>query len=194
MKELLALSATLLIVIAYVPYIKDVQKEKTQPHIYTWFVSGLLTLIAFGLQLSKDGGWGALPTFVSGVAGILIFWLSLKKKHARITKIDTFFFVLSLIAVALWLIADQPVISAILVSSANLLAFLPTIRKSWSKPSQETSFTYFVNTLRFATSVGALQSYSIVTVLYPASSCLMNGSIAIYLLVRKRLLKKQARQ
>lgn len=189
MKELFALGATALIVIAYLPYISDVLKEKTRPHPYSWFISGFLTMIVFGLQVSKSAGWGAVPTFIAGVAGLLIFILSFIKKRAHITRSDNFFLVLALIAIGLWLIAHQPVLSVILISLANILAFVPTIRKSWKKPNQETLFTYCINCLRFALSAIAVQNYSIVTILFPACGVITNGFIAIYLQIRRHIVK-----
>ena len=130
-----------------------------------------------------------MPTFVAGLAGLLIFVLCLIKKHSPVTKIDTLFLVLALIATYLWLIADQPILSIILVSTANILAFVPTIRKSWKKPNQETLFTYFINSLRFTASAIAVGNYSVVTVLFPICGATTNAFIGTYLLIRRRILK-----
>ncbi|HEY4963886.1 MAG TPA: hypothetical protein VIH90_04285 [Candidatus Saccharimonadales bacterium] len=189
MKEFLALVATALIVIAYIPYIRDVLKKKTHPHAYSWFISGSLTLIAFGLQVSKGAGWGAVPTFVGGLAGLLIFTLCFIKKRSPITKSDTLFFLLALIAAGLWLIANQPVLSIILLSAADILSFIPTIRKSWKKPNQETVFFYFVSSLRFTLATIAVQQYSVVTVLYPAIGAVADVCTGAYLLIRRRIVK-----
>jgi hypothetical protein len=189
MKELFSLGATALVVISYIPYVLDVLKEKTHPHVYSWFVSGLLTFIVFGLQISKGAGWGAVPTFVGAVAGLLIFILSFIKKRSPITKSDTFFFLLALCAAGLWLVAHQPLLSVILISVADILAFIPTYRKSWRKPNQETALFYFVSSLRFTLSVIALQNYSVVTVLYPASTGIADVSTGLYLLFRRRVVK-----
>ncbi len=187
----MAISATLLIVIAYIPYIKDILKGKTKPHVYSWFVSALVTLIAFGLQFSEDAGWGVLPTFVAAVAGFLIFSLALsRQKRASITKSDTFFFIMSLIAVVLWVVVDQPLLSIIIISSIDILAFIPTFRKSWSRPDQETISSYAVNSLRFMLATIAVQKYSLVAVLYPLSQALADGLFALFLVVRRRTLAK----
>lgn len=192
MKELLAIVATILIVVAYVPYIRDILKGKTRPHVYTWFVSGLVTFIAFGLQLSDGAGWGAVPTFVAALAGFMIFILSFSQsKRATITRSDTFFFVMALAATALWLIADQPVLSVIIVTLVDILAFVPTFRKSWQKPDQETLSTYLVNMLRFSISTIAVQHYSFVTVLYPLSQVFVDGFFTLYLLLRRRATSTQ---
>lgn len=190
MKELWALGSTLLIVIAYIPYLRDIKGGKTRPHLYTWFVSGFVTLLAFGLQVSNDGGWGSVPTFFAALAGLLVFAMSLRYKRAPITVSDTLFFIFALLATGLWLIADRPVLSALLITAINIFAFLPTVRKSWRQPYQETVATYGINTLRFSLSVLAIQSYTIVTALYPLSSVLVNGFIAGFLIVRRYSLRK----
>jgi hypothetical protein len=187
MKELLALGATILIAVAYVPYIKDIIEGKTKPHVYSWFISALVTFIAFGLQLSEGAGWGMLPTFVAAIASFVIFALALKhQKRASITKSDTFFFVMSLIAVILWLIVEQPLLSVIIISAVDILAFVPTFRKSWSRPDQETVSAYAVNSLRFTLATMAVQKYSLVTVLYPLSQALADGIFSIFLILRRR--------
>lgn len=187
MKELLALSATILIVIAYVPYIKDILRNKTKPHAYSWFVSALVTFIAFGLQLSEGAGWGTVPTFIAAAAGFLIFFLTLRQEQrATITKSDTFFFIMSLIAVVLWIIVDQPLLSVIILSCVDILAFIPTFRKSWSKPDQETVSSYAINSLRFTLGTIAVEKYSFVTILYPLSQALADGVFSLFLIIRRR--------
>lgn len=191
MREVSALIATVLIIIAYLPYLRDIKLGKTRPHPYTWFISGFITFIIFFLQLADKGGVGTIPTFVGAVAGIVVFALSLGSKRPVITKSDTLFFVSALVATGIWLIAKQPLVSVILLSIIDVLAFAPTIRKSWRKPAQETTLTYFANATRFAFSVVALQNYTLVTVLYPASGVIIDGSIGIYLLVRRHKVRRR---
>ncbi|MDB5183146.1 MAG: hypothetical protein JWO47_930 [Candidatus Saccharibacteria bacterium] len=185
MKEFLALTATALIIAAYAPYVKDIVRGKTKPHVYSWLISALVTFIAFGLQLSDSAGWGAIPTCVAAVAGLLIFILSLRPGRASITKFDTVFFVIALTAAALWLIADQALLSVILIASVDILAFVPTFRKSWKNPDQETTSTYAVNALRFTLATVAVQHYTFITVLYPLSQAFCDGLFAAFLLLRR---------
>ena len=189
MKPWLSAGATLLIVAAYAPYIRDILKGKTRPHVYTWCVSGLVTMIACGLQLSGGAGWGSAPTFAAAAAGLGVFVLSLGRARAAITRSDTLFFAMALVATGLWLLTDQPVASVMVVSLVEILAFVPTLRKSWDRPDQETFSAYAVNTLRFALSTVAVQHYSVVTVLYPLSATLTGVLICVYLLVRRRALR-----
>jgi hypothetical protein len=188
-KELLAICATLLIILAYVPYVKDIAKGKTLPHIYSWLVSSFVGFIAFGLQITKHAGWGVLPTFVGSVAGTIIFLCALRgSQRAKITKADSFFFALALITTGLWLIADQLVLSVILISSIDILAFVPTYRKSWIRPDQETASSYGINAVRFSLASAAIQNFNFVTLLYPVSQALVDALFAVFLLVRRKRL------
>lgn len=58
MKEIVGTIAVVLTFVGYVPYIRDTLKGKTKPHVYTWFVWGLVTLAAFALQMSAHAGGG----------------------------------------------------------------------------------------------------------------------------------------
>lgn len=189
MKEILALAATMLIIVAYIPYIKDTLKAKTVPHVYSWLVSALVTFIAFGIQLSEGARWGALPTFIAAIAGFIVFALSLKSRNSVVTRADTVFFIGTLVAVVLWLIADQPLLSILLIASIDILAFVPTFRKSWKRPDQETVSMYAINAVRFSFAALAVQNYSLITLLYPLSQVFCDGLFALFLVIRKKVLR-----
>src|SRR6185295_7069316 len=101
------------------PYIRDTIKGKTTPHAYTWFIFGLVTAFVFGLQVTAGAGIGSLVTLVISISVFTIFILSFFKGEKHITYSDTVFFILALIAFALWMIAKQPILSIILLSSIN---------------------------------------------------------------------------
>ncbi|HET9721679.1 MAG TPA: hypothetical protein VFP32_01465, partial [Candidatus Saccharimonadales bacterium] len=73
MKQALGLIAVLLALIAYIPYVRDVLKEKTKPHIYSWFIWGALSLLIAALQFKKGAGPGAYMTLFTGAISLFIF-------------------------------------------------------------------------------------------------------------------------
>jgi len=186
MKEIIGIFAVILTFVGYVPYIRDTAKGTTKPHVYTWFIWGLVTAIAFGLQISANAGPGAFTTLAAAIVCFVIFGFGLRQGERDITTADTVFLVLSLLALVLWLFAKQPVLSVILVSTIDMLGFIPTIRKSWKKPHQETLISYQTNTLRFALAILALNHYTLVTALYPVTWVIANGLFSIYLIVRRK--------
>lgn len=188
-KDVIGVIAIFLTFIGYIPYIKDVLHGRTKPHVYSWFLWGFVTLIAFGLQVSAGGGVGAFVTLAASLMCLTVFVLGVRKNGKKdITQLDTIFFILAFIALGLWLIAKQPVISIILATGIDLIAFAPTIRKSWNKPDSETLSLYFLSSFRFVLAVFALQTYSFVTMLYPVAWIFGNGLFAALLFIRRRQL------
>jgi len=189
-KVIISVVAVVLTFVGYIPYIRDTIKGKTTPHVYTWFIWGFVTAIAFALQVAGGAGVGAWVTLAVVIVSIGIFLFGLRNGKKDITRSDTAFLILSLVALALWLFAKQPVLSVILVSSIDMLGFVPTIRKSWNKPFSETLFTYELSAFRHGLSLFALQQYSIITWLYPATWTIANLLFSIILIVRRRQVKK----
>lgn len=186
MKEIISGIAVALTFIAYIPYYRDVLKGNTRPHVYSWSLWGLLTILIVALQVK--GGAGS-ATWVTAAAGLLclgVVALSLKGGKKDITTSDTITAILSLIATGFWLIADQPVVSIILVVLADTLAFVPTVRKSWNQPYAETLSLWVTNSIRFTLALIAVEHYTILSALWPASWVVMNGLFSIMLVVRRR--------
>jgi hypothetical protein len=186
MKETLATIAILLTFVGYVPYIRDTIRHKTTPHIYTWFTWGFVTAIAFGLQVTHQAGPGAYVTLAAAIICFIIFGFGIRQGSKNVTKSDTVFFALSIVALVLWLFAKQPILSVILVSTVDMLAFMPTIRKSWHKPHEETLISYLLNMFRFCLALLALDRYTLVTSLYPATWVMANGVFCVYLIARRK--------
>ena len=185
-KSLLGAIAVIMTFLAYIPYYRDIIKGKTHPHVYSWTLWGLLTIMIVALQIK--GGAGA-ATYVTAAAGLLcigVIILSLKSGKKDITLSDTLVAGLSLIAMGFWLIADKPIVSIILVVIADLLAFIPTVRKSWHKPFSETLSLYVTNTIRFLIAVIAAKNYTILAVLWPASWAIANLLFSIMIIIRRQ--------
>src|SRR3990172_1847766 len=189
-KEIFGISAVVLTFIGYVPYILDTLKGKTKPHIYSWFLWAFVTFIVFALQVSGKAGVGALVTLATALLCLTIFILGMKSGKKDITNFDTATFVISLIAIGVWVFAKQPVASVILLTTINTLANFPTIRKSWGKPYSETLLTWELGAVRNLLGIVALESYSVLTWLYPVSSFVVNVIVSSLLIIRRNKLGK----
>lgn len=188
-KPIISVISVCLTFVGYIPYIRDTIQKKTVPHVYSWLLWSFVTAIAFALQFSGGAGVGAWVTLAAALVSFFIFFLGLRNGKKDISRSDTFFFILSLIALILWLVAKRPILSVILVSITEMLAFIPTFRKSWNKPYSETLFTYELNAARHGLSIFALQYYSIVTWLYPVTWTFANALFSVMLLVRRKHLQ-----
>lgn len=186
MKQALGLIAVVLTFAAYIPYYRDILKGKTHPHVYSWSLWGLLTILIVALQIKGGAGAATLVTAAAGVLCLGVVGLSLKNGKRDITISDTVTAILGLIAIGFWLIADEPTVSIILVVLADLLAFYPTIRKSWNKPYSETLSLYVTNAIRFTLAVLAIESYTLLALLWPVTWVIGNILFSIVLVMRRR--------
>ena len=191
MKEFLGLTATVSVFVAYIPYVRDVLRGKTKPHVYSWFIWGLLSLLVAGLQLQEGAGPGAYMTLAAGFVSFFIFFLGLRNGKKDITKTDTAVFILALFATGIWLLAEQPLTSMILLVGAGTLGSIPTFRKSWHKPHSETLFYWAISPFRHALSMGAITSYNAVTLLNPLVWVVINSVMSVMLIFRRRSLAKK---
>jgi len=189
MKELLGGLAVLIAFTSYVPYIRDVAKRQTKPHAFSWLVWGTLEIIGFFGQVADHAGPGAWVTGASAVLTLTVFIFSLTRGERQITRADWLSLLGAGVAMAFWAITDSPLITVILISLIDALGFVPTFRKSFRKPREETLSSYALSFAKHAVGLNALSNYSVITMLYPLSLILTNALFVSMLFVRRRQLR-----
>jgi hypothetical protein len=189
MKEIISAVAVFLTFVAYIPYYRDILKGKTHPHVYSWSLWGLLTVLLVALQIKGGAGPATWVTAAAGLLCLGVVILGLKNGKKDITRSDTIIAILSLIAMGFWLVANQPVISIILVIIADGLAFIPTVRKSWHQPYTETLSLYVTNALRFFLALAAVQAYTFLSTSWILFWATGNALFSIMLYVRRKQIK-----
>jgi hypothetical protein len=120
-----------------------------------------------------------------------IFLLSIKYGTRNIKLFDTACLAAALVAVAFYLLVDNPVWSVVLVSIIDFVAFLPTYRKGFQEPNTETLSAYAIAAFGNGFSIFALQNYSVTTVLYLASLVASNSIFVAILLVRRKAVNRR---
>src|SRR3989338_2872220 len=188
MKELIGFVTVMLAFIALYPFIVDIFKNKTKPHIFTWVVWAVVTILAFFGQWQKGGGPGSWTTGVTGILTIFIALISLKKGSKDITKSDVVMFIGALLGIIPWLLTKDPTLSVVILTIIDVLAFIPTIRKTIKDPQSETLVSYILHAVRHSLSITALANYNMATYIYPASLAVMN--VVVILAILKPGLKK----
>lgn len=188
-KNIIGITAIVLTFIGYAPYFRDLLKGKTRPHIFSWFIWSIVTSIIYALQVSAGAGLGSLVTLAVAVISLSIFVIGFKKGNKDFKMIDVVFLVLALLAIPLWLVVKQPVLSIIILSTIDMLGFAPTVRKSWNAPHSETLSLYAITTFRHGLSIIALAHYNIITMLFPSTWIIANALFTIMLIMRRKKFK-----
>ncbi len=187
-KFLLGYSALIIGFISYLPYYRDIFKNKTKPHAFSWFLFALLSFIGFAAQKSEGGGAGVWVTGISGVMCLGVFILALYKGTRNFALVDKIFLILALLTLIPWMLTKDPLISVILISLIDVFSFIPTIRHGYQYPHEETVVTFMLSSVKFILGILALQVYTISTWLYPASIALTTVVFVTILIYRRRQL------
>jgi hypothetical protein len=186
MSYALGLASVFICLVGYGPYLWGMYKGRVKPHAFSWFVWGLLTAIAFAAQVADHAAEGSWVTGITAAMCLAVAaWAWLRWRLSQITTIDWYCFGVALAAMPLWLLAGTPLYSVILITVIDLLAYVPTFRKSWHRPYDEALFTYVTNTLKFVMAVVALPRQTIVSSLYPASIIVTNCAFVTMVLFRR---------
>ncbi len=189
MKEIISAIAVILTFVGYVPYYKDILKGKTHPHVYSWSLWSLLTVLLVALQIKGGAGPSTWITAAAGLLCVGVVVLSYKDGKKVITASDTTVAILSLSAIGFWLIANKPIISLLLVILADMLAFIPTVRKSWYDPHSETLSLYVTNAIRFSLALLAIKTYTFLSTAWVVSWVIGNALFSVMLVVRRKQVK-----
>lgn len=190
-KVAIAVVSVVMTLVGYAYYFRDIFAGKTKPHAFSWLVWASLTAIAFAGQVSDNAGPGAWITGVTAFVSFIIFFLAIIKGEKDITRSDKLNLIGAAVALGLWFVTSTPLLSIILITIVDFLGFLPTIRKSYHKPHEETLITYLLSGLKFALAILALENYTVVTWLYPASLVVANLLFVAMLKVRRQKLPQE---
>ncbi|HYG84423.1 MAG TPA: hypothetical protein VD907_06130 [Verrucomicrobiae bacterium] len=177
--------AVVMNIIAFLPYIIDTARGKCKPHIFSWLIWTLITGVVFISQVAEHAGPGAWVTGVTTLINLIILVLSLKQGSAKVTLIDKLCLAFALPAVALCYFTEELLISISLVIIADILAFIPTIRKSLTRPHEETFITYPISVVRCMLGLFAITNFTFTTAAYPAVM------LALYIFMTLLLLPSQ---
>jgi hypothetical protein len=184
---LLAIALTL---VGLLPYIAGMVKGRLKPHLFTWLVWTLMTIIVAAGQVTAGAGAGAWPTIITAILCIIITIGALKYGEKHITRSDWGFLLAGLAAVPLWLVTKDPTASVILATAIDVSAFGPTIRKSWHQPWQESMLNCISSLAKHVATLLAITNYNIATALFPLALIAANALVITILILRRRAIPR----
>lgn len=168
-KILLSNLAIAITLVAFVPYILQIFKGKVRPHVISWLIWGVSTLVIFLAQMLDGAGVGAWPIGVSAAltltVALLAFW---RRTDIVVDGKDTLTLVVSLLALPVWYLTAEPLYAVMILTLVDLSGFLPTLRKINRDPYSESVIFFALFSVRNLLVLMALEHYSAVTMLFPA--------------------------
>lgn len=191
-KEVLGIIGIILVVAAYLPYIIDIIKNRVKPHPFSWLIWATTSGCIFVLQLLHGSGSGAYPSGVVSIFALTITLLAFSKSKVVIKTLDVICLTLALTGIVFWLVVQQPLLSIALLLTVDVIGFIPTLIKGWSKPYEDSMSLWGINFLRHSAGFAAIHHYNFITILNPLVWMALSSSLCVMLAVR-RLDTKKAR-
>ena len=185
-KTIFAIASLISGIAIFIPYYISILKKEAKPHLFSWTTWGILTGIGFISSLSEGGDKGAWIFALESILCLSVAVYALVKGEKNKTRIDYVFFISAIIIMFTYAFTKNAVLSVSLAAIIDFLAFLPTFRKSYLKPYDEPSLSYFFSFLSYLLSLGALQAYSFVTLFFPSTLVITNGVFVLFLLIRRK--------
>lgn len=192
-KTIYGLVSIAVTLIGIAPYIWGMLKGKTKPHIFSWFLWAFTGWVVVAAQIWDNAGPGLWGMLTASIVCTLVFLMSFKIGEKHITKSDWVMLSTALLAIPAWFITSHPLLSVIIVTGVDLIAYGPTIRKSWKKPHEEVAFMYVAAGTWQGFSLLAMENYTLVTSLSTASLLAMNCFFVPYLFFRRRVSKDETK-
>lgn len=172
---------------AYLIYFRSILKGESKPSRVTWwiwtFMGGILAL-SYYFSGARDTIWSPIVEFIGPLITAL---LAIKYGEGGIEdKTDILCFAGGVLSIILWAISGSPEIALITNLAVDTFAIIPTIKKSFLRPHQEslpawvgTGIGDFINLL-------ASERLLFVIIIYPAWMLLDDLAVIVSLVLGKR--------
>jgi hypothetical protein len=183
-----------IMVVAYAIYLRQAAAKGIQPHPFSWFLWGLVTGVAYLVQVAEHGGAGSWVVGLTALSCFVIGGFSLLKHRWRFHWIDWVAVGAGFMVLTYYLLARNATQSAVLATTTDVIGYVSTIRKGWVEPEKDSATSFALNSAKFVPSLFALESRSVATCLYPATLVFMNAFVAGMLLWRRRRLHASAQR
>jgi hypothetical protein len=186
-KHVMGVLSIAIMAVAYLIYIwQTAQREGVRPHPFSWFLWGLVTGVAYLVQRTQGAGAGSWVVGLTAIICLGIGGLSFLKHRWHFHPIDWIYLVTGFVVFAYYLVSKNPTQAAVLATATDVVGYGSTIRKGWREPDRDSATSFALNSVKFVPALFALESYSLATWLYPATLVVVNGFVAVMLVVRRQ--------
>ena len=183
---LFASVSSIISIVCFLPYLRDIFRGTTKPHSYTWFIWAALQTIVAQAMWSGGAGIAIASSVIGAVLCGFIFVLSLRYGTKNITRFDTICLIGALGAMATYLVLHDALLSVIFATFTDLIGTLPTIRKAYQEPRSETASTHLLSSGAGAFALLALATFSVTTTLYVSVTAVLDFICGVLVITRRK--------
>ncbi|MDX9689259.1 MAG: hypothetical protein EOM37_00225 [Proteobacteria bacterium] len=168
---------------AALPYYRDMFKGTTKPNQITaglWAFESGIALVAAWSEGAILTNIPVLSAFLCPMVGFVLA-LTLKQAQWKLTLFDWLCGAMSVTALLAWWATADANWAIFFAIVADIMAAIPTIKKSISHPESETRISYAIGGLSYVLGLFAIKDWSFAEMAYPLYAVFIDTFIAIIL-------------
>jgi len=184
--------SNLIAVWSYLDLLKDLKRHnKAQPLATRLAVSFAMTLNGISVIIGQGTWADAAFGVTNAVLSLLAVTLTFRGEKTSITVADSVCLGLSMLGVILFLATGKSLVGVSFAVIADLIGYIPALRKCWSHPETQPVKTYLISLSGASLSLTATSIYDRlhVTSVFTAYLVIIDALIPTLIFVRKSLQK-----
>ncbi len=176
-------------------YVRATLRGDTLPNRVSWGLWGLEGVLAFVVEVQQHVGLAAVMTLMFGVVPLIVVTASFWGRHGvwRVDAFDIVCGVISLLGILFWGVVGEATVALVAFISADQVAALPTIRKSWRAPQTESPKVFVTGVINCAITLMTLRHFTTEGVVFPGCILICDTIISVLVIARLGPRWKQAR-
>ncbi len=174
---------------SYVPYYREVFSGTTRPHLFSWLVWTVSQGVAFFAQLVSGAGVGSLLTGLGAFLALTMTIVCLFKGEKEITRLDWISLFAAFIGIAAWILTDNPLLGVLFAATADCIGYIPTFRKTFMKPHEESLNAWMIITAAYFLNLPAIVVWNTTNLLHPALVGSVSLLLVLWIVIRRTQLK-----
>lgn len=188
-----AISASVVSVVAFFPYIRAILAGQTRPSGASWWTWTVITMVSVASAWFAGASWQVLvlPAWLC-VSQLAVAILSIRYGDNTWDFLNKSCVAAALLGVGLWIITGQPLVALAISIAADVSASIPNFRHAWKNPEQENWLGWFLGWLSAVLEMFTIQVWSLGEAGW-AMYFLFNMSATLFLVSRPWLRKLIAR-
>jgi hypothetical protein len=185
-KEILTVLAGVFSFGAYIPYGFDIVKGRARPARAARVMFVCLLVVTISQQFAVHSGSLVVVTGGEFVGSVAILALALKYGVGGFGRLDMLCYGLLCVDIACWLITGNALIALHLSVLADIIAFTPTLVKTWRSPKSETPLFFVTGIIAPVLNIVGTGRYSYAVLLFPTYLAVANLAETLIIMLRGR--------
>ncbi|MEK7601708.1 MAG: hypothetical protein AAB480_04215 [Patescibacteria group bacterium] len=171
-------------------YILNTVRGVTKPNRMTWLMWSIAPLIGAAAGFASGVTWAALPVLMAGIMPLTVFIASFVNPNSywELGVFDYFCGSLSMLALILWYLTQNPAVAIVFAIASDLAAAIPTVIKCWSQPETETASGYTASGFNNLMSFFVITNWNFASIAFPLHLVFINTVLAFPVVRKKRSL------